>query len=130
MTGREFFEYIRFLFNNYGNSIRVYLDEDNWEEEVRERFPEIAEILIAGISGEHYPCSPNYKDENCADFYITGLAHYLAFIYHIGVEFLDIKEIEVGFGSWDKYIYVLSMCVYDGDESYITINEVNDSLDS
>lgn len=130
MSGREFFEYIRFLFNNYGNSIRVYLDEDNWEEEVRECFPEIAEILIAGISGEHYPCSPNYKDENYADFYITGLAHYLAFIYHIGVEFLDIKEIEVGFGSWDKYIYVLSMCVFDGDESYITINEVNDSLDS
>lgn len=125
MTGREFFEYIRFLFNNYGNSIRVYLDEDNWEEEVRERFPEISGILIAGILGEHYPCSPNYKDENYADFCISGVASYLAFINHIGVEFLDIKEIEVGFGSWDKYIYVLSMCVFDGDESYITINEVN-----
>ena len=129
MTGREFFDYIRFLFNNYGNSIRVYLDEDNWEEEVRERFPEIATILIAAISSD-YIYSPNYKDENYADFFISGLANYLAFIYHIGVEFLDIKEIEVGFGSWDKYIYVLSMCVFDGDESYITINEVNDSLDS
>lgn len=129
MSGHEFFEYIRFLFNNYGNSIRVYLDEDNWEDEVRERFPEIAEILIAAISVDGV-YSPNYKDENYADFYISGLANYLAFIYHIGVEFLDIKEIEVGFGSWDKYIYVLSMCVFDGDESYITINEVNDSLDS
>lgn len=123
MTGHEFFEYIRFLFNNYGNSIRVYLDEDNWEDEVRERFPEIAEILIAAISVDGVYV-PNYKDENYADFFISGLAHYLAFIYHIGVEFLDIKEIEVGFGSWDKYIYVLSMCVFDGDESYITINEV------
>lgn len=123
MTGREFFDYIRFLFNNYGNSIRVYLDEDNWKEEVRERFPEIAEILIAAISGDGI-YSPNYKDESYADFYITGLANYLAFVCHIGVEFLDIKEIEVGFGSWDKYIYVLSMCVFDGDESYITINEV------
>jgi hypothetical protein len=129
MTGREFFEYIRFLFNNYGNSIRIWIDEDNWEEEVKERFPEIAEILIAAILGK-CPCSPNYKDEDYADFYISGLANYLAFIYHIGVEFLNIKEIEVGFGSWDKYIYVLSMCVFDGDESYITINEVNDSLDS
>lgn len=129
MSGREFFEYIRFLFNNYGNSIRVYLDEDNWEEEVRERFPEIATILIAAISVDGV-YSPNYKDENYADFYVSGLANYLAFIYHIGIEFLDIKEIEVGFGSWDKYIYVLSMCVFDGDESYITINEVNDSLDS
>lgn len=129
MSGHEFFEYIRFLFNNYGNSIRVYLDEDNWEDEVRERFPEVAELLIAAISvGGVY--SPNYKDENYADFYITGLARYLAFVYHIGIEFFDIKEIEVGFGSWDKYIYVLSMCVFDGDESYITINEVNDSLDS
>ena len=126
MSGHEFFEYIRFLFNNYGNSIRVYLDEDNWEDEVRERFPEISGILIAGILGEHYPCSPNYKDENYADFYISGVASYLAFINHIGVEFLDIKEIEVGFGSWDKYIYVLSMCVFDGDESYITINEVHE----
>lgn len=129
MSGREFFEYIRFLFNNYGNSIRIYLDEDNWEDEVRERFPEIATILIAAISVDGV-YSPNYKDENYADFYISGLANYLAFIYHIGIEFLDIKEIEVGFGSWDKYIYVLSMCVFDGDESYITINEVNDSLDS
>lgn len=123
MSGREFFEYIRFLFNNYGNSIRIWIDEDNWKEEVRERFPEIAGILIAAISGE---CvySPNYKDKDYADFFISGLANYLAFVYHIGVEFLDIKEIEVGFGSWDKYIYVLSMCVFDGDESYITINEV------
>lgn len=123
MSGREFFEYVRFLFNNYGNSIRIWIDEDNWKEEVRERFPEIAEILIAAISGE---CvySPNYKGKDYADFFISGLANYLAFVYHIGVEFLDIKEIEVGFGSWDKYIYVLSMCVFDGDESYITINEV------
>ena len=129
MSGREFFEYVRFLFNNYGNSIRIWIDEDNWEEEVRERFPEIATILIAAISVDGV-YSPNYKDENYADFYVSGLANYLAFIYNIGIEFLDIKEIEVGFGSWDKYIYVLSMCVFDGDESYITINEVNDSLDS
>ena len=129
MSGREFFEYVRFLFNNYGNSIRIWIDEDNWEEEVRERFPEIATILIAAISVDGV-YSPNYKDENYADFYVSGLANYLAFIYNIRIEFLDIKEIEVGFGSWDKYIYVLSMCVFDGDESYITINEVNDSLDS
>ena len=123
----ELYDNLRFWFKEYGDNIRIFLDEENWEDEVKERFPEMALDLIGAIKGES-PLKPNYIDEYYADFYITGLVRYYAWLYNFSIEILDIKDLIVEMGSYDKHIYILSVRMSDGDEVYQTINEVNETM--
>jgi len=124
----ELYDNLRFWFKEYGNHIRIYFDGEDWKDEVKERYPEIALDLILAITNKESILKPNYIDEYYADFYITGIVEYYAWLYNFSIEILDIKELVIEMGSYDKYIYILSVRMSDGDEVYQTINEVNESM--